>query len=670
MTHIAKSVIESLGVYLPNRKVTTSEIIEGCVNRVRVPLERLTGIRSRHFAGDTEFSIDLAYEAVEDCLKRSNTKASEFDLLICANISRYDGPRRVTYEPSTSMTLKRHFGFDRAIAMDLSNACAGMWTAVYIVDALIRSGAIRHGMVVSGEFISYLAETAQKEIKDYLDPQLASLTLGDAGVAVAMQRSNRPEIGFHDIELYTLSKYSRDCIAKPTAEKHGGAAMHTDAVNVAAAVVPNAAAHAEQLLVRNGQSLQQVNHIIPHQTSRLTMQDALKEIEGRFDTDFSGQLINNLAERGNTASTSHFLALRDSILEDRIRSGDNVLFSISGSGQTTGTALYTCDSLPDRMRANGSAKPAAKPDYSKDDWGNTLPVRFQIESIGLCEPRHGQEPDTLPMLSEAALNCLEGSVYEKHEIELLLSVGVYRNEFLTEPAIAALLCGDLEINHARKPSDQFKTLAFDILNGSIGFLNACYVANELGRAGCIERSMIAASEIENNANIMPQSLLGLKEMGSAMILHESEDGETGFCDFAFYHFPDFYDASEIYGTWTDLGQPYMAIKRDDRLHDMYLDCVELGVAKFLKENELAVEDIKLFLPPQISHEFVRKSGERVGVDEARIVNAAPESLDLATSSTPCAMKKVFDEKLANSGDLGLIVNVGSGIQIACATYQF
>ena len=123
------------------------------------------------------------------------------------------------------------------------------------MDALIRAGSIRRGLVVSGEYISHLTDTAQKEIAAQVDPQLASLTLGDAGVAAFLEASAHPEVGFHDIELYTLSKYSRFCVAKPTKEGHGGAAMHTDAIKVTAAVVPHAATHAQFMLGRNGRPL-------------------------------------------------------------------------------------------------------------------------------------------------------------------------------------------------------------------------------------------------------------------------------------------------------------------------------------------------------------------------------------------------------------------------------
>ena len=54
------TVIESLGVYLPPKKMSTEDVVKGCRRPVRFPLERMTGIKSRRVAGGTEFSIDLA----------------------------------------------------------------------------------------------------------------------------------------------------------------------------------------------------------------------------------------------------------------------------------------------------------------------------------------------------------------------------------------------------------------------------------------------------------------------------------------------------------------------------------------------------------------------------------------------------------------------------------
>ena len=171
------------------------------------PLEQLTGIVSRRIAGETEFAIDLAKKAVANCLENSKYGPEDIDLLICANISRCDGPNfHVSFEPSTSVRLKQHFGFTNALVFDVSNACTGMFTALFIVDAFLKAGLIRRGMVVSGEYITHLIQTAQKEIEGYMDSRLACLTVGDAGAAMILEEAPSSKVGFHELELYTLGR--------------------------------------------------------------------------------------------------------------------------------------------------------------------------------------------------------------------------------------------------------------------------------------------------------------------------------------------------------------------------------------------------------------------------------------------------------------------------------
>lgn len=666
MPRETKSYIHSIGVYLPPKTVTTKEVIAGCRESLRLPLERLTGIRSRRTAGDGEFSIDLAIRAIQDCLSHSDTAPEDFDFLVCANISRYDGPQRVSYEPSTAAKLKHQFGFKNAIAFDISNACAGLWTSVYLADSLLRTGAIGRALVVSGEYITYLADTAQKEIVDYLDSQVASLTLGDSGVAVELRLSNSKSVGFHDLELYTLAQYSRDCIAKPTGRPHGGAAMYTEAVKVSASVVPHAAKHVEQILKRNSHSLTQYQHLIPHQTSRLTMQDAIKTVATRFPVDLGERLINNLADRGNTATTSHFLALRDKILEKRIRNGDDVLFLISGSGQTTGTALYTFDDLPDRLHASTPVGRSTNPARVQ---GETLSVPMQIESMASVK-RSSTHNDTLAMLGHVAQECLKKSQYEKQKIDLLLSVGIYRSEFLTEPAIAALLAGDLHINDDREPNDEDLTLAFDILNGGLGFLNAVYLVSELARVGGLDQAMIVASEVENNADSNVGEQMGVHEMASATMLHESADGESGFLAFAFDQYPDSAESIIIDAVWDDKGRFVLEKSCKDDVLDDYLENIAKSVGYFLREHAYTPADFRFLIPPQISAEFVDAVRNKLEFSEQNTVDVSESDGDLLSSATPAAFASILNKQLAKLGDLALIVNIASGGQVGCAVYQF
>src|SRR4029078_5333412 len=56
------SKIESLGVYLPPKVVSTAEVLAGCTKKITFPLERLTGIKNRHMIDTSkgESAIHLA----------------------------------------------------------------------------------------------------------------------------------------------------------------------------------------------------------------------------------------------------------------------------------------------------------------------------------------------------------------------------------------------------------------------------------------------------------------------------------------------------------------------------------------------------------------------------------------------------------------------------------
>ena len=101
-------MIESLGSYLPERSVSTEEVVAGCAVPLKIPLEKLTGIRSRRVAAAHEFTIELARNAIEDCLRHSRHDRRDFDLLICGSISHFESAERLyAYEPSAATRLLR-----------------------------------------------------------------------------------------------------------------------------------------------------------------------------------------------------------------------------------------------------------------------------------------------------------------------------------------------------------------------------------------------------------------------------------------------------------------------------------------------------------------------------------------------------------------------------------
>lgn len=668
------TVIESLGVYLPPKAVSTQDILAGCAKPIKFPLEQFTGIYSRRMAGETEFSVDLARKAVDRCLANSRYLPNDIDLLICTNISRVDSPHhQSSFEPSTSAKLKRYFGFNNALVFDISNACTGMFTAMLIIDAFLKAGLIRRGMVVSGEYITHLTTTAQKELEGYMDQRLACLTVGDAGAAVILEQAANNAVGFHELDLYTLGRYCYDCIAKATDQEHGGAIMFTDAVRVAAVNITQALSHAAYTLDRAGWQPEILQHIIMHQTSEMSIRDAAREINTYFGREVCNQqnVIVNLRDRGNTATTTHMVALMDRILSGEIKSGEHVIFGITGSGATIGTGLYTFDDLPDRLRRAARGQSPAKVSTGvvvqpTVTFAARQP-RVRIESVGTAAVRVKKE--TLALSEAAAEACLSTSSYSRKDIDLLIYAGVYRDEFLSEPALASIIAGELKINDTIETQQDKKTFAFDLFNGAVGFLNACQVSAEMIHAQKIRRALVVTSEIENNKVSRPDELLGIAETGSAVMLDESADGETGFGNFVF-KYGDEYLESLITHTQQEHGKTWIHRDQSERLEEYYLRLIDEAVTELLKSEQLELSRIKVVMPPQISPAFARKLRDALHIEPGRVVDIARTGADLYTSSLPHTLAYVQEHQLVEPGDIGLIISAGSGLQVGCATYYF
>src|SRR5260370_15912050 len=160
MNELPQTVIESIGIYLPPDTISTEDTILGCARNVVLPLEVITGIKTRHVTNGLEFSIDLARKAVEKCLAKSRYSPDEIDLVIACNICRYDRPNlQFSFEPNTSFQLSSEFGFSNATSFDVSNACTGLFTGIYVASAFINAGVVRHALIVSEEYVSHMSET-------------------------------------------------------------------------------------------------------------------------------------------------------------------------------------------------------------------------------------------------------------------------------------------------------------------------------------------------------------------------------------------------------------------------------------------------------------------------------------------------------------------------------
>jgi 3-oxoacyl-[acyl-carrier-protein] synthase III len=338
--------IDSIGAKLPTGRLTTRELLGQTRHRTRIQLERLTGIHERHVVGPGENSFTLAAGAARDCLAHSEHQASDIEMLISCSITRSRGRMSQSFEPPLSLYVKQAIGAAGAQSFDLSNACAGMLTGVFLLQDLIARGEISCGMVVSGEYISHLGWNAAKQIRSLFSKQLASLTLGDAGAAVIVERAPKDAPGIDVIGFTTLAEHSRLCLAFPSTVGPG-AQMYTRSRKLQKVAIEDMVPLLAEVLGQAGIDLGDIDYMIPHQTSARAIRKGTTEFAHRLGAK-PKHVVVNLEENGNTASTTLFVALHKYLEEQRMRKGDRVMLLSLASGIEIGIAILTIDSQVDR----------------------------------------------------------------------------------------------------------------------------------------------------------------------------------------------------------------------------------------------------------------------------------------------------------------------------------
>ncbi|HJY80247.1 MAG TPA: 3-oxoacyl-[acyl-carrier-protein] synthase III C-terminal domain-containing protein, partial [Candidatus Binatia bacterium] len=280
----------------------------------------------------------------------------------------------------------------------------------------------------------------------------------------------------------------------------------------------------------------------------------------------------------------------------------------------------------------------------------------------------GRRYGTIEMLKRAAAAALDQVSFGPRDIEILIHAGVYRDQFLSEPALATILAGEMKFNSTPEAAFERKTFAFDLLSGGAGFLNACYVAQQLIHARNVAKAMVVTSEVENNAALDPHNLFGLQETAAAVVLERDVSGSEGFQSFFFRYYLGFLSAFETHGALRN-GRAYLSIVRSGEWQAAALESVLDAVGCYLDSENTTLDKIDWILPPQISTPFIKDLALRLEVDSGKVIDATRGGPNLFTASFPYALMEAR-RRGATSGDLGLVIDVGSGIQVAAALYAF
>ena len=186
--------IEGLGYHLPENRMTSSELETRhapLYERLKIPsgrMEMMSGIGERRFWDEGIFPSEVAAIAGKKAIENSGVDAKEIGCLISASVCRD------FLEPSTASVVHHRLGLpEESFVFDISNACLGVLNGMCTVANMIDQGAIKAGLIVSGENGGPLVNNTIENLlsrsnitRNNIKSSFASLTIGSAAVGVLL----------------------------------------------------------------------------------------------------------------------------------------------------------------------------------------------------------------------------------------------------------------------------------------------------------------------------------------------------------------------------------------------------------------------------------------------------------------------------------------------------
>lgn len=314
--------ILAIGAARGDRIVPNDDLV-GPIDSSDEWIRQRTGIITRTRASDDIQAVDLAETASKEALERAGLEGSAIDAVIVSTISN------VVLTPSMAALLAERIGANPAPAYDISAACAGYVYGIAQADALIRSGAARHVLVVGAEKLSALVDPTDRSISFLLGDGAGAAVVGpadEAGISRTVWGSDGSKwdaVGMNT----TFVEHVAGRAPWPT--------LRQDGQTVFRWAVWEMAKVAKQALDAAGVTADDIAAFIPHQANMRIIDELAKQLKLPEHVAIG----RDIATTGNTSAASVPLATHRLLQEQPELSGKLALQIGFGAGLVYGAQV-------------------------------------------------------------------------------------------------------------------------------------------------------------------------------------------------------------------------------------------------------------------------------------------------------------------------------------------
>jgi 3-oxoacyl-[acyl-carrier-protein] synthase III len=290
---------------------------------------------------------------------------------------------------------------------------------------------------------------------------------------------------------------------------------------------------------------------------------------------------------------------------------------------------------------------------------------------------HGLRKPTARRLADAAARaCLTHAGRQPGDVDILINAGIYREDNMGEPALAALIQEDIGANLGQPPVGGHGTFSFDLMNGTCGVISAIRLETSLLSSGIFRLGAIVTSDVDPKPG--DPGTAPFRWAGGAMLLRD-DDGVAGFTDFHTQTFPEYEDLFVSGLVWQQrrgfrlpgrtAGQSQMVLERKPGYHARMVDCAEEATNRFLRRLGMGIDEIDLLIPAPAASDFLDRLRLRLGVPGDRVAYTAEDLADAYTTAPIAAVQAAIKSGRLAEARNTLMLAAGAGITVALALYR-
>lgn len=301
--------IKGFGAYAPKR-VVKNEHFESYLDTSDEWITKMTGIKERRFADDTEDTSDLAYEAAVRAIEDSGMDKEEIEMIIVAT-STGDKPF-----PTVATTLQKRLGLNKVPSMDQLAACTGFIYGIVTAQQFVQSGLYKNVLVVGADKLT--------KITDMNDRSTAILFGDGAGAAIIGEVSEGK--GILSVELGSDGNggpYLYQDMDANTIQMNG-----REVFKFAVRIMGEASTKAVE---KAGLQSDDIDMFVPHQANIRIMESARERL------GIAKEKMSVTVDRyGNTSAASIPLSIAYELEQGKIKDNDTIVLVGFGGGLTWG----------------------------------------------------------------------------------------------------------------------------------------------------------------------------------------------------------------------------------------------------------------------------------------------------------------------------------------------